>query len=302
MGRTRITGFSIIELMVATTILGVVMVIVLNAFSDQKRGYVAQKRMVDAQQDARSIGDMMYSDILMAGFMVPTFASMTSLDGGSGGSDTLCTSNPEIISSTILGLVNERFSGASFASDVGANANSLAMPVAHREIDGDGNADFAIGSGIIVADGTKSHCARVTALTATILRFTPNTPAGFSATAATGRAVPATIYELTGTLLTRNSMQLSPQVEDLQIEYGVDANGDDQLGFGEFPIHDLDGYDASLIRRVRLSVLTRTSSEDQTLSATSGGRQAVANHAAASSADAFRRRLITLTAAPRNLL
>lgn len=300
--RERSSGFSIIELMIAMLVLGVVMVGILNIFSNQKRGYITQKRMLDAQGDARLIGDMMFSDVRMAGFMVPQFTSIASIDGGTSGSDTLCTSDPSVIDDTILDLVNDRFDGASFTSDIGANEDTLLITGAQRDIDGDGNADFTIGNGIIVSDGTKSHCARVTALTSTSVRFAPDTPSGFSASAATGRAVPATIYELSGMQLTRNSLQLSLGVEDIQIEFGIDANDDGQLGVGEFPIHDLDGFDPAQIRTVRLNVLTRTSSEDEALAASGAGRQAVANRVAASSPDAFRRRLIKVTAAPRNLL
>ena len=296
------SGFSLIELMVAMTVLSIVMVGVLNIFSNQKRGYITQKRMLDAQGDARLIGDMMFYDIRMAGFMVPQFTSLASSDGGTSGSDSLCTSDPTIIDDTILDLVNDRFDGAVFGSDIGANESTIQIAGAERDIDGDGSVDFAIGRGIIISDGTKSHCARVTTITATNLGFTPNTPSAFAATAASGRAIPATIYELSGLQLTRNNLQLSLGVEDIQIEFGIDANDDGQIAGGEFPIHDLDGYNPAQIRTVRLNVLTRTSSQDEALAASGPGRQAVANRVAASSSDAFRRRLITVTAAPRNLL
>ena len=114
------------------------------------------------------------------------------------------------------------------------------------------------------------------------------------------RAVPAIVYELVGAGLTRNTLPLSGQVEDFQVEYGVDVNDDGQLAGSEFPLHGMNGRDASLVRRVRLSVLTRTVSEDPALSG--AGRQAVANRNASGTPDAFRRRLVTGTVAPRNLL
>jgi len=295
-------GFSLIELMVAMLVLSIVTVGILNVFSNQKRGYIAQKRMVDTQEDARLIGDIVFSDVRMAGFMVPRFTSMTSRDGGTSGADALCTSDPTVIDDTILALMNDRFDGASTTAAVGAAQAFILLTPAERDIDGDGNGDFAVGSGIIIADGTKSHCARVVAMSSTAVAFTPATPVGFAASVATGRAVPAIVYELSGNQLTRNNLLISPQVEDIQIEYGVDVDDNGQLGVGEFPIHSLDGFDPAQILTVRLSVLTRTARPDDSLIASGIGRQALANRNAASSADAFRRRLTTLTAAPRNLL
>jgi hypothetical protein len=112
-------------------------------------------------------------------------------------------------------------------------------------------------------------------------------------------AVPAVVYELTNSELRRNNVALSSQVEDIQVEFGVDANGDGQIGTGEFPLHSLAGNDPALVRTVRLSILTRTAREDAQFSGS--GRGAVANRDAAGTDDAFQRRLVTVTAAPRNL-
>ena len=44
----------------------------LAVFSSQQQGYIGQKRMLDTQEDARLVGDMIFADIRMAGFMIPT--------------------------------------------------------------------------------------------------------------------------------------------------------------------------------------------------------------------------------------
>lgn len=303
MDRRRKRGFSIIELMIAMVILGVVTTGVLGVFSSQQQGYIGQKRMLDAQGDARLVGDMIFADVRMAGFMIPTIAGITTGDGGTTGSDRLCVSDSTIMDEAILEDATVRFGGGSFTNDLGAGDGRITISAAERDLDGDGNEDFSAGSGIIIADGTKSHCARITSISSGKLNFAPDTPTGFAAPSATGVAVPAIVYELSGTNLTRNGLLLSPQVEDLQIEFWVDVNGDGVMDMpAEAPIHDLDGYDTRQIRAVRLYVLARTTIEDQDLAAVGTPRPAVANHAAASVSDAFRRRLVWVTAAPRNML
>jgi hypothetical protein len=80
----------------------------------------------------------------------------------------------------------------------------------------------------------------------------------------------------------------------------VDTNGDGQLSAGEFPIHDLNASDPSAILSVRLSVLTRTAAgEPETMGP---GRQTVANPAASGVADPFKRRLLSVTVTPPNLV
>ena len=135
-------------------------------------------------------------------------------------------------------------------------------------------------------------------MSTTSIGFTPGTASGFPAL--TTRAVPATIYQLTGSGLERNKQLLTSQVEDVQVEFGLDSNGDGVIAGGEFPVHDISGANASRIRLVRLSVLTRTAREDPAI--TGPGRQKVANRNASGAPDAYRRRLAVLRAAPRNLL
>ena len=108
------------------------------------------------------------------------------------------------------------------------------------------------------------------------------------------------MYELTAGILTRNTLVLSSLLEDVQVEFGVDVDGDGQLGAGEFPIHDLNASNPSAVLSVRLSVLTRTAAGEP---GTMGpGRQAVANRAASGVGDTFKRRLVNLTVTPPNLL
>jgi prepilin-type N-terminal cleavage/methylation domain-containing protein len=297
--RASANGFTLIELIVALVIVAVVTLQLLAMFSSQQKTSIAEKRVVEIQEDVRLVADMMLTDVRMAGFMVSRVVGLSSVDGGTGGPDAVCVSDPGWADASVANA-NTRFTPTSLFADLGASAGTVELVTGDMDIDGDGSGDFAVGGGIILADGAKSHCARITQISSGDVDFVPPTPFGFALTTADGRAVPAVIYELSGSQLLRNNEILARQLEDLQVEFGVDANGDGQIAGTEFPIHDLDGSDTSLIRRVRLSVISRTSLEDPSL--TGPGRQAAGNRTAAGAPDAFRRRRVTVVTAPRNLL
>lgn len=297
--RQASAGFTLLELMIALGLVAIVTTQVLGVFSSQQQQAFAQKRVVEVQEDVRLVVDMMLSDLRMAGFMVPRLAGVAGVDGGTGGPDIVCASDPSVISATILADASSRFSGASLATTLGDDSTQVSLVEADMDIDGDGNDDFAAGAGLIVSDGTDNHCARILSIASGTVTFTPKTPAGFDAATPGARAVPAVVYEVTTQGVTRNSQLLAVGVEDIQVEFGVDANDDGQLAGGEFPIHGLNGSNAALVRTVRLSVITKTSQEDDL---SGPGLQAAANRNAAGAPDSFRRRRVTVTTAPRNLL
>jgi prepilin-type N-terminal cleavage/methylation domain-containing protein len=299
MGRGQ-QGFTLLELMLALLILAVVTGQVMAMSSAQFRTYVSHERVLDAQEDSRLVTDAMLQDLRMAGFMVPAFAGIASVDGGAGAADMLCVSDPGAIGEAALATATARFDRAGLAANLGAGAGTVQLQATQMDIDGDGAGDFGVGGGIILSNGTRSHCGRITAIAAGSVDFVPPTPAGFAIGPTTARAVPAHVYELAGGTLTRNALSLSTLVEDVQVEFGVDADDDGQLGAGEFPIHDLNASDPSAILSVRLSVLARTAAgEPETMGP---GRQAVANRAASGVADPFKRRLVSVTVTPPNLM
>lgn len=301
------SGFTTVELVVALAIMSVVTFQVLAVMSSQQQTYVSQKRVLETQGDARLIADMIVGDIRMAGFMLPTMIGVSSIDGGTGAADALCTSDPTVIDESVLADdLMTRFAGSAITAgqDLGASASNVRVTTAEQDVDGDGNADYDAGQGVIISDGVSSHCARVTSVAGDRVNFTPATPGGFSILAADGRVAPAVVYEVTADGLERNAMLMAPHVEDLQIEFAVDISGDGIIGGGEFPIDNLNndpvGSDTADIRGVQLSILTRTSTEDPNISGP--GRQGVANRNPSGVADAFRRRLVTGIVAPRNML
>lgn len=298
----RRLGFSLIELMIALAIVAIVTSQVLGMLSTQAKTYANQSQVLDIQEDARLVAELVLQDIRMAGFMVPPRVGISSSDGSNTAADVICASDPNIISDSALDAAMDRFRGAAVSAAVSGGDNGVEVVAADMDIDGDGDDDFAVDAGIIISEGTNSHCARIISIAGNNITFTPRTPTGFSVTSIDGLAVPAVTYEIpiSGSGLYRNNQLISSRVEDVQIEFGVDADNDGLLDAGEFPRHGLNGSDPSDVLWVRLSVTTRTGREDTEL--TSNGFQAVGNRNSAAIPDRFMRRQVVVVAAPRNLL
>jgi prepilin-type N-terminal cleavage/methylation domain-containing protein len=291
-------GFTLVEILIALAILGVVIAQAFAVFGAQHRTYTGTERAIEVQQDARLAADAILSDIRMAGYMVPRQAGIGSVDGGNVAADALCASDPGKLMDAPVAAATARFERAQLTVAVGAGDTSVT--VGSLDVDGDAAnpIDFAAGEGIIIADGTNSHCAVIEAIVGNRIDFDPPTPGGFAATTLSGRAVPAIFYTIDGSDLMRNGLRLSNQVEDLQVEFGIDGDDDGQIASGEYQdvLHGADPLD---ILAVRLSVIARADTEDEAIE--SSGRPAAANRDAGST-DAFRRRRVTATVMPRNLL
>jgi prepilin-type N-terminal cleavage/methylation domain-containing protein len=321
-------GFSLIELMVAVAIMGIVTAQLFVVFANQKKVFTSNDRALDVQEAARLTLDLISFDTRMAGFMVPKYTAVSSVDGGANGADRFCASAPGSAGSggTVPTMV-ARFNGATLVNNI--TANSVTVNTTDLDLDGDGIADFVVQSGVIVASETRTYCARISAInvngaTATIDFANPE-----DATVALGgttptsdmRAVPANVYEIdTNALqLRRNNLLLASQIEDFEVEYWLDTAGTPngvEDGNQEFPVNDLNNPDPPAgagsipsandeVRRVRISVTARTVQEDQADSATGKltyGRPALANHAAGAAVDQFRRRTFSASIAPRNIL
>jgi hypothetical protein len=241
---------------------------------------------------------MILQDLRMAGFLVPSRVAVASRDGGAAGSDVLCTSDTSWAEARIV-AANGIFDRATLTAPVGAGDSDLTIPAANLDIDGDGDDDFLVGGGVIVSDGSGAHCARITGTDAAgTITFDPKTPAGFGAGTGSGRAVPAFIYELNGTMLARNSLPLSTEIETLQVEFFIDANGNDRIDAGEFPRHDITGDDSADIRNVRVSVIARSEVTEPDFAGF--GMPATANHTG-SPPDGFTRRRYQGSVLPRNI-
>ena len=214
--RPRESGFTLVELMVTLAIVAVITVQALAMMTGQEQLYHAQKRALESQTDARLIADLAMRDIRSSGFMLPPIVGISSRDGGNQNPDVLCTSDTATIDEDRAIQATDRFGGAPLTADLAAG-NTVLIADADKDIDGDSFGDFVVGSGIIVSDGIRTHCARVQSLGSDKIQFTPGAPSGFVAAIPDARAVPAVIYEITSAGLTRNTILITPGVEDFQV-------------------------------------------------------------------------------------
>jgi prepilin-type N-terminal cleavage/methylation domain-containing protein len=318
-------GFTLIEMMIVVAILGVLTAQLFVVFANQKRVFMSNERTLDVQESSRLTLDLVSFDTRMAGFMVPKWAAVSSVDGGTDHADRLCVSDSSFpfvapTNGSTLDSKIQRFNGASvsqtFADHVDVAANST-------DIDGDGIVDFKPGAGVIVASSAKTYCAVVQSVSATQIFFSSPEDATAHLGAATSdmRAVPANVYVLDeGALeLRRNGLLLASQVEDFQVEYWLDnsavPNGVED-GNNEFPVNDLANPDPpgggipadnAQVRRVRVSVTSRTLRDEGTSGNSAAGkltygRPALANRNASPDPDTFRRRSFSASILPRNLV
>jgi prepilin-type N-terminal cleavage/methylation domain-containing protein len=316
-------GFSLIEVMIVLVILGVVTAQMFLVFSTQRRVYLTNNRVLEAQESARLIVDLISHDTRMSAFMVPRYAGIASFDGGAGGPDRFCLSEPGYISTPLDGTPSvtmdnraDRFTGANVVT---FGWPTITLTLSDMDIDGSGGppplngSDFRLNEGIIIADGTRTWCTEILALGGLGAVTVKHTPVGLGPFTPGGTvAIPAIIYEndSPNLILTRNGQVLSTTVEDLQVEYWVDAQiPDETIGGNEFPVNNLNdttlGWtpDPERIRRVQVSVVTRSTQGDSLEGRVMNRhrRPAVANRAAGPRDDRPRRRF-TVSVLPRNLL
>ncbi len=307
MARRHRSGYTLVELLVALAVLGILTAQLFVVFSSQKRAYVNNERVLDVQEDARLVMDLLTTEVRMAGYMVPQRSGVSSRDGGSSAADALCVSDPSVLDEDDVRGEDDRYDRASVAAIASGGGAVTLSSIAELDVDAADDAnDFDEDAGIILADSSHSHCARITDINEVTgeIEFTPAIPSYGTWTLGQIRAVPAIVYELDGSGigLNRNSLLLSGEVEDLQVEYGVDVNDDevvDTSSTSEWPLDDLDGVDAADVRSVRLTVTTRTTQAD--VEYDGPGRAGAANRSAGA-ADSFRRRRFVASVLPRNLL
>lgn len=289
-------GFSLVELMVAVVVMGVVTSQLLLAFSHQHTTALDHERKIEIQQEARLIGDVILSDLRISGFMVPGWASVASIDGGANGSDILCVSDSTVIDDSVLVAANRKFTGATITTPFTGSSSAVTVSAATMDIDSDGDDDFTVNEGLLIGTGFDAHCAVITRISGSTIEFTPSTNAGFSA-ATNDVVVPALVYQVNGTTITRNSTVLSNHIEDLQVQFGVDVDNNGTVEGAEFPIDDLTAQDFTLIENVRISLTARDLRGEPGFN---GQFASVANRVAGA-ADNFKRRRNTGDTVIRNL-
>jgi prepilin-type N-terminal cleavage/methylation domain-containing protein len=320
----RNSGFTIIELMIASAILAIVMVFTMQIFTVNNRTYIKIDSVVDTQQSVRAVSSILERDLRHAGMMVPEAAGLCGIDNTAAPdllyiSDHTAINPVNAIGTFDGGLVQGAVSQVNVSpTRTTLNLDTLVMepgtPDPSYDTDGNGvnDSDFRVNGGVIVTDlmdpSRGSACGIVTDvdLATTSIEIEIRSAAlGNSTGAYALTAVPALEYRINSDKLYRNNLRLADGVEDLQLAFFLDSNGNNALDVGELYGISGNNYtaaasDARDLRAIRFNVVTRTRSEDDRF--TQGFIQAMENRVVGSATqDGYRRRVHTAIVRMRNI-
>lgn len=324
--KMRKQGFTLIEMMIVTVILGVLVTGVMRFFTNQKKNASVNTQVVEVQHNSRLLGDLFEEDIRHAGMLVPESAALCAVDN-SLTPDSFFVSDADAIDSTdetrndlgarIQGGLTNITNGTQVLS-IDTAVLEFTTPDAAYDTDADGvpDSDFRIGGGVIVTDaGNPSRgtaCGLVTSISLVGPTISVNIQtAALAAIPAGGGpvdlvAVPAHAYTINAAAqMLRDGTVIANDVEDLQIAIFLDTNGDRIIDVGEYRGDGVGGdfdpsvVDISNVREVRANLVLRTRNADQDMS--TGRFQDAENRAAVAGTDGFRRRSYSATVTLRNV-
>ena len=323
---SRRDGFSLIELLIATAILGFALVSMMVSISLSNRAYTTTDQVTESQQALRAMAYLLERDIRHTGMMVPLGASLCA-DDNQGSPDVLYVTDAEAIDpgNDLVPYNGAEVQGA--VTNVAATGGTTTLVLdslvleppspTRAAYDADGNgtndSDFQANGGVIVMDLNDPTrgvaCGPVTAVNVGGTSVTFRTVSKALGAAGGGVqlvAIPAHVYAIAnGDQLTRNGRLLAEGIEDLQLAYFLDANSDGLVdpgdmhgtGAGVNANFDAQNTDMRLLREVRLNLVVRTRNPDSEFT---GEPQAFENRTAGA-ADGFRRRVYTSTLRVRNM-
>jgi prepilin-type N-terminal cleavage/methylation domain-containing protein len=314
----RRAGFTLIELLVSVAMLGIVVVYLLRSFTVQHRTYTVVDETTELQQNLRAVADLLERDLRHAGMMVPESGAVCGVDS---------TSAPDILFVSDADAISP---GTEKVADFGADTTATTVAASTPEVltvgglvaepspfraaydtddDGVADSDFREGAGVIVTDLAEpdrgAACGVVEDSTSTSI--TVDWRSGGLESAGTDLIViPAHVYEVNGNgALERDGDVLVENVDDFQVAYFFDGDGDALVDANEYRGTGGVAYDASdgaveenEIREVRVNLVLRTRLEDPTW--TQGVFQNLENRAAVAGTDGFRRRIHTASVRLRN--
>ena len=169
----REAGFSLLEMMIAVVILGVITSQLFLALTAQRGSNRSDSVAVDTQETTRLVLDLISLDTRNAGMLIPREVAVASVDGGNGsgggGEDRLCVSDGSIFQIPAPGVANAFWNnlGDTFNGSVGTATGGEVRNINTLDIEstltvggdptlaGGSLIDFAANSGAIVATGKR---------------------------------------------------------------------------------------------------------------------------------------------------
>lgn len=328
-------GFTLLELMLAMTMLSIVIVGVLESLTRQHKTSITTENIVEVQQNVRAISTLLEREIRMAGFMVPNAVGVCGIDNLAGGDEIFLSEiEPIVPDDERAGDLGARFA-AGVTWPTGTTPPSTPTTVVRAldpttvDLDGDGSffydndnngtpeADFREGGGFIVGDLANPQrgaaCGIVNSVSSTSINLS-HTGGNLLALISTDAEeelviVPAAHYYMnTGSTtgrLERNGDLLAQGVDDIQFSYFFDNDDDgvidagEEVGISTATVYNPAGLDNENLKEVRFSVVVRTRQTDRDFSA--GTFVNNENRTAVAGTDGFRRRVIIGAVRPRNI-
>ncbi len=320
----RRAGFTLIEMLTVVAIFGLVAVYVGRILMVNERAYHTVEETSESQQNLRVFGELVEDQIRHAGMMVSRNGAVCGRDF-TNAPDVLYVSDAAAIDPqddfavypgpTITGGVTNLNVGSSQTltlSSLIVEPSPPSRPAYDTDVNGAADSDFRVNGGVIVFDsanpGRGNACGRVTAVNVGASQITVLGAAAMAAGAGTMLvAVPANEYQVVGTQLRWNNVALADGIEDFQIAYVFDQDGDNVID-GNTDLRSFGGagttnYTSSelqpnMMREIQVGIVSRARLADATFS---GRPQALLNRAAVTAADGFRRRTFETRVLLRNL-
>jgi len=334
-------GYSLIELMVAATLLGIVMVYVMDTFTVQHQTYSVVEQVAETQQNTRAIAGLIERNLRGAGYMVPPAAAACGEDSTSAADKLFISDTNAILPVDQLdeSLRSKKLGAVVSAETVSGSVHTFTVDdVVVDESDtydangtGTADSDFQFDAGASIAGGAividAANPGRGVAcgiITSVVTTFPQKVAVDLGTTSLSGtkplpedlRLIPAIAYTViapTSTApgqLERNGQTIAYDVEDLQVAWFYDdalGGTAGQIDAGEYRATGATAYVNSAVngndlREVRFNIVAQTRADDMSNPTGAGTGQSTENRTSAVAGDDGRRRRIhTSTIRLRNI-
>lgn len=251
--RERSSGFTLIELVIALSILSIVVVGVLESLTRQRRTSIVTENVVEVQNNVRAIASLLEREIRMTGFMVPSAVTVCGIDNTTAPDEIFLTESEAIVPDDEQAAdLGARWTGGIWTNPTlpATSTTTYTLDATTSDLDGDGSffydndgngtaeVDFRVGGGFIAGDAANPHrgaiCGRVVSVTPTQIEVMPLAGALGSVVGSDAEPdivfVPASRYWIdpgfTTGKLRRNQDLLANGVDDLQFSYFFDMDDD----------------------------------------------------------------------------
>ena len=325
-------GFTITELMVSIALMAVVIAWLMGFFVVQNRSYVVTDEVAEAQQNSRTILDLVEREIRAAGMMVPENGAACGVDN-TNAPDVLYVGDADAIDPTNQNVATL---GAKVIAGLGTNTltvNSIVLdgsPYYITTTPGVPTSDFrcdtgvcngpnSVAGGVILIDAANPSrgvaCGTITAIPngTTIQANFTNALGGVTSNQPNVLAIPAHVYTIVNNQLRRDNLVLANDVEDLQVAYFFDVipNGIVDSVAQEYPgsspalggvQYNPAAWDGTRLREIRVNIVVRSRTADLNLQGSEP--QATENRAGLVPDPAgqnYHRRVVTSTVRLRNV-